>query len=443
MQNNNYPTSATAWSTVAILLLAAILSFVDRQILNLLVDPIRQDLNINDTQMSLLMGLSFAIFYVICGIPFGRLADVYNRRGIIAIGVALWSAATAACGMVSTYWQFFICRINVGVGEAALTPAAYSILADSFPPDRRATAFSVYATGIYLGSGVAFLIGGLFIKFASNHGEVVLPLLGAIKPWQIIFLALGLVGLLFSLIVMAIREPMRKGAGAGVAVPLAEVVHYLRANRRTVLYHNLGFACLAFAGYGSASWVPTFLIRTYSWTAPEAGAIYGGIVAFFGCLGIVFGGRLSDWMAQRGYQDANMRVGLFAALGGLPCVLAFPLATTGTYAAILLAPTVFCLSMPFGVAAAALQEFMPNSMRGQASSIYLLVITLIGLGVGPTAVAVVTDYVFRDDYALRYSLLIVSGIAVAMAVVLLSLGLKPYRESIAHLQSWNSKSQTA
>ncbi|VXC62015.1 spinster family MFS transporter [Pseudomonas sp. 8O] len=434
--NNGYPSSARAWATVAILMVAYVLSFVDRQILNLLVEPIRRDLAINDTQMSLLMGLSFALFYTVCGIPLGRVADTRSRRGLIAVGILFWSAATAACGMAKLYWQFLLCRIGVGVGEAALSPAAYSLIADSFPAERRATAISVYSMGVYLGSGLAFLVGGLVIQFASAQGDVTLPVLGEVRPWQLIFLILGVAGVFFTLLMLAIKEPVRRGAGAGVAVPLSEVGRYIRANRRTVLLHNFGFAGLAFAGYGSAAWIPTFYIRTYGWDAGQVGIVYGSIVAVFGCLGIVFGGRLADWMAKRGRSDANMRVGLYAALGALPMVVLFPVMETAFLASVLLAPAVFCLSMPFGVAPAAIQEIMPNSMRGQASAIYLFVITLIGLGVGPTAVALVTDFVFADDSALRYSLLIVTTLAVLMSIILLSKSLKPYRESVTRLEQW-------
>ncbi len=439
MNNNNnvgYPSNLRAWSTVAILMVAYVLSFIDRQILNLLVAPIRRDLMISDTQMSLLMGLSFALFYTVCGIPLGRLADTKSRRGLIAVGVLFWSAMTAACGMARLYWQFLLCRIGVGVGEAALSPAAYSLIADSFPADRRATAISVYSMGVYLGSGLAFLLGGLVIKFASAQGDVLLPVLGEVRPWQLIFLLLGAAGVVFTLLMLAVREPARRGVGAGVAVPLAEVGRYIRANRRTVLCHNFGFAGLAFAGYGSAAWIPTFFIRTYGWDAGHVGVVYGGIVAVFGCLGIVFGGRLADWMAKRGRTDANMRVGLYAALGALPFVMTVPLVGSANMAALLMAPTVFFLSMPFGVAPAAIQDIMPNSMRGQASAIYLFVITLIGLGIGPTAVALVTDYVFADDNALRYSLLLVTSLAVLSSVYLLNKGLRPYRDSVVRLQQW-------
>lgn len=439
MTNNKsgYPSSLSAWVTVTILMVAYVLSFIDRQILNLLVGPIRRDLDITDTQMSLLMGLSFALFYTVCGIPLGRLADTKSRRGLIAVGVLFWSAATAACGMAKLYWQFLLCRIGVGVGEAALSPAAYSLIADSFPPNRRATAMAVYGMGVYLGSGIAFLLGGLVIQFASAKGDVHLPLLGEVRPWQLIFLILGAAGVLFTLLMLAVREPARRGVGAGVSIPLAEVGRYIRSNRRTVLCHNLGFAGLSLAGYGSAAWIPTFYIRTYGWDAGQVGIVYGSLVAVFGCLGIVFGGRLADWLAKRGNSDANMRVGLYAALGALPFVVAFPLMPDAFWSCVLMAPTVFFLSMPFGVAPAAIQEIMPNSMRGQASALYLFVITLIGLGLGPTAVALVTDFVFADDNALRYSLLIVTAIAVMSSIILLWRGLSPYRESLQRLQQWS------
>ncbi|MBM7060172.1 MFS transporter [Pseudomonas sp. UL073] len=442
MNNNNsaYPSNLTAWTTVSILMVAYVLSFIDRQILNLLVGPIRRDLVISDTQMSLLMGLSFALFYTVCGIPLGRLADTKSRRGLIAVGVLFWSIATAACGMARQYWQFLFCRIGVGVGEAALSPAAYSLIADSFPPQRRATAMAVYGMGVYIGSGIAFLLGGLVIKFASAQGDLMLPIVGEVRPWQLIFLILGAAGVLFTLLMLAIREPTRKGVGAGVEVPLVEVGRYIRSNRRTVLCHNLGFAGLAFAGYGSAAWLPSFFVRTYGWDAGHIGIVYGSIVAVFGCLGIVIGGRLADWMAKRGRRDANMRVGLIAAIGALPSVLLFPLAETGNMAALMLVPSVLFLSMPFGVAPAAIQEIMPNSMRGQASAIYLFVITMIGLGIGPTAVALVTDFVFGDDNALRYSLLIVTSVAVVISIVLLAKGLRPYRESLERLEQWKAPS---
>lgn len=438
LSGGGYPSARVAWTTVAILMLAYVLSFIDRQILNLLVAPVRRDLAISDTQMSYLLGLSFALFYTVCGIPIGRLADSRSRKGIIAAGILLWSLMTAGCGLARSYFQFLFFRVGVGVGEATLSPSAYSLIADSFAREARATAISVYSMGIYIGSGLAFLVGGLIIRFASARGDLMLPLVGEVRPWQLIFLVLGVGGLAFSLAVLAIREPTRKGVGAGIVVPLAEVAGYLGSNRATVLHHNLGFAMLSFTAYGAAAWVPSFFIRSYGWSASDTGIVYGAITAVFGCAGVVFGGRLADWLARRGRSDATMRVGLFGALCAIPFSLLYPLAATPGAAAALMSPAIFCLAMPFGVAPAAIQEIMPNAMRSQASALYLFIVNLIGLGLGPTAVALVTDYVFEDDAAVRYSLLLVSLFAEVAAVLLLWRGLRHYRESLERLKSWGS-----
>ena len=384
------------------------------------------------------MGLSFAIFYTIAGIPLGRIADSKSRRGLIAWGVAFWSLMTAACGLAQQYWQFILCRIGVGAGEAALSPAAYSLIADSFPADRRATAISVYAMGIYLGAGMAFLLGGIVVTWANAQGPMTLPIVGAVRPWQLIFLVLGAVGLMFCLVLLAIKEPTRKGIGAGVAVPLKQVGAYLLTIRKAVMCHNLGFACLSFASYGASAWIPTFFIRTHGLTPGEVGIYYGSLVMVAGSTGIVFGGRLADYLARRGYRDSNMRVGLLAAVLTLACNVVYLVDNMPLLWAIMFF-NVFTVAMPFGVAPAAIQEIMPNSMRGQASAIYLFTITLIGLGIGPTAVAVVTDYVFMDDMAIRYSIFIVASVITLGSIVLLWMGLKPYRDARDTLENWSTK----
>lgn len=433
--NNGYPSSKRAWLTVGILMLAYVLSFVDRQILTLLVGPIRADLQISDTQMSLLMGLSFALFYTICGIPLGRMADTKSRRGLIAFGVLVWSLMTALCGTAKTFWHFLTFRIGVGVGEAALSPSAYSLLADSFPPRLRATAISVYSMGIYLGSGLALMIGGTVAAWAQSKGDVVLPLLGEVRPWQLIFLVLGAAGVVFVPILLLIKEPTRQGKGAGIAVPLSQVAAYIKANRKSVMCHNIGFALLSFASYGGSAWIPEFFIRTFAWERAEVGLIYGGMVCGSGALGIMLGGRIADWLQKRGMRDAGMRVGILSAVLGFLLNSVY-LVDDSNWVIALMTIKVFFVAMPFGVAAAAIQEIMPNQMRGQASAIYLFVITLLGLGIGPTAVAMVTQYGFGSEDMLRYSICLVTGVALVGAAIILSLGLKHYRKSLDDLQQW-------
>jgi MFS family permease len=447
LSDESYPSSRYAWYVVAVLTFVYVFSFIDRQILNLLVRPIRRDLGISDTQMSLLMGLSFAIFYTFFGLPLGRLADSRSRRTIIAAGFAFWSLFTAGCGLARNFTQMLLMRMGVGVGEAALSPAAYSLITDYFPPQRRATAISAYSMGIYIGSGLAFIIGGTVAGFASTQETWQLPIVGATRPWQVVFFIVGVPGVLLALLMYTVREPLRRGvkmvenaAGKSVAakVPFTEVVAYLRKNRLTFICHNVGFALLSFASYGTSAWVPTFFVRNHGWTEAYAGQVYGWTVAIFSTLGIVAAGRFADWLAERGYRDATMLTGLIVAVAWLPFGMLYPVMSNPYVAVALLVPTAFMASAPFGVAPAAIQQMMPNAMRGQASAIYLFVVNLIGLGLGPTAVALTTDYVFRNDQAVNYSLLIVATVAHLVAGALLWIGRKPFLASLDHLKSWTA-----
>jgi MFS family permease len=441
----SYPSIVYAWYVVGVLTLVYVFSFIDRQILNLLVAPIRRDLGISDTEMSLLMGFSFAVFYTFFGIILGRLADSKSRRSIIAVGFVMWSLFTAGCGVARNFAQMLLLRMGVGVGEAALSPAAYSLITDYFPKQRRATAISVYSMGIYIGSGLAYMLGGIVIKWASAEEAWDLPVVGTTRPWQVIFFIVGLPGVLLAMLVYTIREPVRRGiklfkAADGrmkvAQVPLKQVFAYIFENKQTFLCHNVGFALLSFSSYGSTSWIPTFLTRNHGWTGAKPGLVFGAMVAIFGTLGIVAGGWLADRMAARGHRDANMRVGLIAALAWLPCGILYPLVPSDDWAIALMVPSVFLASAPFGVAPAAIQQMMPNAMRGQASAVYLFIVNLIGLGLGPTAVAVTTDYIFRNDYKVNYSLAIVAAIAHLVAALLLWAGLKPFMHSLDRLKEW-------
>jgi MFS family permease len=435
MNHADYPSSRRAWLTVGILMVAYVLSFVDRQILNLLVGPIRRDMALTDTGMSLLMGLSFATFYAIGGIPLGRVADTKSRRGLIFFGVMFWSLMTAACGVARAYWQFLLCRVGVGAGEASLSPAAYSMLADSFPAGKRSTAISVYGMGVFIGAGMAYLLGGGVVTWAKAQGELTLPLLGLIRPWQLIFLVLGAIGASFCLLLLAIKEPTRKGVGAGVAVPLKEVGRYLISIRKAVLSHNLGFACLVFSSYGVGAWTPTFFIRNHGLTVGQVGLYMGSIIIVGGSLGVTTGGRLADFLARRGYRDACLRVAICAALITALCNVVY-LIDNMPVLWVLMFINVFAAAMPNGIAAAAIQEIMPNPMRGQTSAIYLFIVTLIGLGLGPTAVALVTDYVFHDDLAVRYSILCVGSVATTAGALILWWGRPAYVEARQSVEDW-------
>lgn len=433
MTKNGY-----AWYVVFILTLANISSFIDRQILSLLVKPIKRDLHLSDTEMSLLMGFSFALFYTLFGVIIGRLADRQSRRNIIIAGITVWSFMTTFCGGVRTYGQFFLARMGVGVGEATLSPSAYSIIADYFPKNRLATALSVFSLGVFLGSGLAMLIGSGIVAKLPTEGLVQVPVLGSIFPWQLIFLYIGLPGLVIALLLFTVQEPARTNtlqkAGERVVLSLSESLSIIFRHRTAYLLICFATAFGALVNYGCNAWIPTFVARTYGWDIAKAGAYYGLVLVASSISGALFGGWYADTLVKRGISDGRLRVGL---LGGIGCLLAagLPLLPRAEWALLMVFIPSFALSAPFGAATAAIQEIMPNQVRALASSIFLFILNLIGIGLGPTSVALFTDYIFRDEQAIRYSLVLLYVVGGFMMLLLTYLALKPYRQAIIGSQS--------
>lgn len=432
-----------AWYVVGVLMLANVSSFVDRQILTLLVGPIKRDLAITDTQMSLLLGLAFALFYSVLGFPIGRLADARSRRAIIGWGIALWSVMCALCGLARNYGQLFLARVGVGVGEAALSPPAFSLLADYFPPRRLASALSVYSTGIFIGSGLAYLIGGTVIELVSRMEPWHWPLVGEIRPWQRVFIVVGLPGLAIAALMLTVREPPRtQSAGqSGQAYPLTGVIAWLRAHRASYAAHGLGFATFSLVNYGTAFWFPAYFERVHGWSPGKIGLYMGGATMIFGTLGVVLGGRLAEWWRQRQAADANLRVGIVAA--ALSMAMAAPLYLSRSEPLLLTALVItnVASAFPWGAAAAAVQEMTPGPMRGQASALYLFLINVVGLAMGPTAVAVLTDQAFRDPVRVGLSLLVVTVTGRAIAAAIFASGLRPYRATVTAMLAWRESAE--
>lgn len=416
---------------IGILLLAYTFSFIDRQILSLLVEPMKRDLSISDTQMSLLQGLSFALFYTFLGLPLGRLSDLRSRRGLIACGIFLWSVMTALCGVAKTYGMLFLARMGVGVGEAALSPAAYSLIADSVEKKHLGKAIAVYSMGIYLGGGLALIAGGVVVDWAASMGSIVLPIVGEIYSWQLVFLTVGLPGLLLVPLMFTIAEPQRKVSAASAKnADIGAVLRFFKNNKRTILFANFGAAFASLAGYGSLAWVPTYLMRTYQMDASEVGLAFGTIVLLGGSLGVISGGWLADKWYSNGRQDAKLRVAMLAGIMGLLPTALYPLVSDLSLTLVLLAVSTYFTNFMMGLGPAAIQEVVPNQMRGQFSALYLFVVNLVGLGIGPTAVALCTDYLF-DEGGISYSLALVPTCALAISAFFLWRCLSHYRKSMA------------
>ncbi len=421
-----YPPASTAWLVIAVLFFATLLSQLDRQLPALLVRPIRETFAVTDTQFSFLQGYAFALVYTLMGLPFGRLVDRTNRRNLIFAGMLIWSLATALSAFASTYEHLLFARMGVGVGEAVLAPAAYSIIADYVPPMRRGRAIAVYYVSLAIGSGASLLIGGLLLRLIPQDGLALFPGGEELAPWRAVFLAAGAPGLVFAFILFLVREPARRGASATQNASLGAFFAHLRAHPSTFARVLTYPAILAVIGYGMLAWAPTFFDRRFGIPPVESSIAIGALVAASGLCGTLLSGFLSDRWLARGVPGARFRVTLVAWTMMLPSVATWPLAPAPEISLALLALAVFGLSIGQAAAPTAIQEIVPNDMRGQAIALYLLLGGLLGIGFGPTSVALVTDYVFKDDQALQYALVLVAVFAATLGLALTLTGLKPY-----------------
>ena len=415
-----WPSALPAWWAVAVFSVCAVLSYTDRQILSLLVDPIRTDLHISDTQVSLLQGLAFALIYSIAGLPLGRLADLAPRRAVIVCGVLVWTVATVGCGLSHSFATLFVARIFVGVGEAALAPAAMSMITDLFAPHRRGAAIGVFVMGMVVGGGVALGIGGFLLQAAQAGLLRGLPLLGKLTPWRASLLLLGLPGIGLALLLLTVKEPTRRHRG-GIAMTrhysLREVGTELRG-RAGIVFPLLGAMALMSVGdFSLLNWVPSLLSRDYHLSFAAIGGILGGLAVGLGGLGTVLGGLISDRFASAGGLRMRITAATLSALLALPLLLLGGTSSAAEVFALFAWWNLFS-SAAGTIGITAIQETVPNEMRGLAISMVSFGNILGGLSLGTMATAMMTDDVFHDPHRVATSLSLVVGPAAILGCLL-------------------------
>ena len=421
-----------AWYAVGLLMLANLSGFIDRLILVLLVEPLQRDLGLSLTQTGLLIGLPFAIFYSLLGLPIARLADRWSRRNVIAGGIALWSVMTAVCGLAGSYGRLLLARTGVGVGEASLQAPATALIADLFPRERLGSAMSVYSTGVFLGSGLAYFIGGWIVGLVSAQTMWTLPVIGAIRPWQTVFFFVGLPGLLISLLMMTVKEPARTQA-APRAEPFSALFAFMHGHLRTFTTLITGYTLSSMVNWGIAIWLAHFLALKYGWPASRAGMLQGVLTMTIGTVGVLSGGRIADGMVRRGISDAPLRVGIIGAAGMLVSATRYPFADTANGAVAWLVVVNFFAALPWGAASAAAAGIVPGRMRAQGTAFFYLILNLVSFALGPWAVGWIADHVFGGDAGLGYSLAVVNVFGMVGAIVFFALALPAYRKTVATL----------
>ena len=396
----------SAPAAIALLVAVSACSFTDRQIMSLLVAPIQRDLDLTDTGVSLLLGLAFVVCYALAGPPIGLLVDRRPRWKIISAGIAFWSIATGACAFAGSYAQLFACRMGVGAGEATLNPASYSLIPDLVPRERLGLSIATFGLGVYAGAGLALLIGGQIIGLLTTQPTVTLPVVGSIRSWQAVFLAVGVLGLPLAIVARFMPEPARKGVRGTAAPSVRDVLAFGRANLRIFIGVTLCWAGTLMAGYAMGAWFPTFMSRTHGWSAMDVGLWFGLIIVAFGAAGAITGGLLSDWAAQR-HPGGRLILIVAIVVAAIPFAASLTMVARVEAALALTAGFVFLQAGAAGAAPAVLQDILPNQMRGLGSALAQAVTVLLGLGLGPTLVALVTDGVFGDKAMLGHALAIV------------------------------------
>jgi MFS family permease len=421
-----------AWYVLAILTGMYMFSFVDRQILSLLVPSIKRDLGVSDTQIGFLQGLSFALFYTFMGLPLGRIADSCNRRNLISASIAIWSFFTALCAATKSFFTLFLARIGVGIGEAGLSPAAYSLIADYFPKARIGTAISIFYFGLYLGSSLALLVGGMTVDALAKTPIVTVPILGAIASWRVTFLVVGLPGLIFALLAFTIREPLRRNLmftadGRAAKASFREAFVQMGLKWQSVVGISVGMVFQASCNYAIMSWAPTYFIRVHGWTAGQAGRALAVIMIVFACSGMYLGGFLSDRWQKKGIADGPIRVALISAVGIFLFLTPAMLLADARWTLVLMAFGMFLLSFPMGVSVASLQLIFPNQVRGQVAALFLFFLNLGGQTMGPGLPGLLNDYLFHDENMVGASISLTVGVSSILMLLVFVATMRPYR----------------
>ncbi|MEJ1963967.1 MAG: MFS transporter [Gammaproteobacteria bacterium] len=440
MNAEPYPRRSSAWYALFVLTLCYTLSYVDRQIIAFLVEPLKHELSISDTKIGLLQGIYFAIFYTFVGLPMGWLADRYNRRNIVAAGVLFWSVMTALSGTARSYTTLALARMGVGLGESTTNPCAFSMISDFFPKEKLSTALSVYMMGIQLGSGLALIIGGVVVQAVMQMPPVELPWLGALSPWRLTFIAVGLPGFLFALLVLTFKEPPRRAVlrdanGKRLPTNLKVALGEVGKRWQSVLGIALMIGSQALCNYTLLSWGPSFFGRVHQWPRDRIGLTLGLIALGSGCTGLLTGGRLADYWQRRGVSDGTLRVGLISLIGvgiTLPIAMTLPQAS---WTVMTLVVAVFFVGLPIGCSYAALQYIFPNQVRGVASAVVLFVVNFTGLGLGSLLPGVLNDHFFRDPLKVGYSIALTVVLTSLFGITVVLLTMKPYRRHYAEMRT--------
>ena len=396
----------------------------------------KEDLGVGDTEIGWLYGV-FALFYAVAAVPIAALADNRSRKHIIAVGIFLWSLMTIACGLARNFWQILFARIWVGVGEATLSPSTTSLIGDYFPRRDIPLALSIFQTGPIIGTGIAFIIGGVVLDLVQQAEPLVIPGIGALKPWQQTFVYVGIPGMFLAGFFLLIREPtlrplLSDDQDSGSPQTLKD---FYREHAATLFFHHAGFISLVLTGYAFVFWSVSFLVRVHGMPAAEASQYFGWIFVVFGPLGPLLVAWIAKSLSDRGHLDANLTAGMIGGILTIPTVLLLQTAPSATWALVCYGPALLAVNSPFGIASGALPVITPPHLRARVAAIYMLT-GAFGMLFGPPLAGAFNEFVFPGPDGIRYSMVTMTTIFGITGVAFLWAGRRHYARSMQSAELW-------
>ena len=439
--NQPYPSIKYAWWVLSVLVLAFLVSYVDRQIPALVVDGLKTDLGMSDAQAAWMYS-GFAIFYAIAGIPLAWLSDRHNRKAIVSIGIFFWSIMTVACGFTKGFWSLFIVRIGVGVGEATLGPATHSLVGDYFPRHLIPRALSIFQLGATVGSGLAFYVVGLVLEYIEANPPGPLPIVGQLYDWQWTFIYVGLPGLLVLLLMFTVREPIRRKVSSTVSkgqqATMEEIIAFYRLNWKTFLTHHIGFAFLGLIGFAFVFWTPEFFYRIYGLPVAESAQTFGLIFMVFGVMGVLWAAWLGERFARNKVKSAYVTAGMLGGALTIPFIFMIQVMPSATWAFVLYAPAMFFVNSPFGMSNGAIPVITPPNMRAVVASVSSLMSATLAMGLGPPVAGYLNDSIFTGPEGVRYSLMTMAIVCGVIGLTSLWFCRRYYADSLRRADAWET-----
>ena len=436
-----WPPMRQAYGAAVILAVVQMCAMLNNGVMTLMVEPVKRDLNLTDLEMSYLLGFSVVLFYAFVGIPAARLADSHNRKWLMTLSIAIWSAATAACGLALTFWQFFAARFGIGAGESISGPLSYSLLADYFPPEKLPRGIAIYNAGLQGGNALSLLLGAFLIHILTGLPTIDVPVLGVLRDWQLVFILTGAVGIPVALLVMTMAEPKRRGLMSQPVgtrprgATLRQVLAYLWANRRIYGPMFTGLCLTSIHMMGVGAWMAAFYTRTYGWEPATIG-LYSGLISL-GLAGPALYGAVwfNEYLRRRGHADTNLRVMAIGLTLAAPIMIAAPLMPSPWLALALfgIGPALMLVAAPS--LNTALQIITPNEMRGQMTAVYLFIVLAVSQAVGPTLFALLTTYVYGAEDQLRYAIATSAAILFPATALAYWSGIGAYRARILAMRA--------